>query len=34
MINSLVKNFGLSKAANNDYVVTIIELLYFIAKHL
>lgn len=34
MINSLVKNFGLSKAANGDYVATIIELLYLVAKYL
>lgn len=34
MINSSVKNLGFPKAANSDYVVTIIELLYFIAKHL
>lgn len=32
MINSSVKNLGLPKATNSDYIVTIIELLFFYCK--
>ena len=32
VINSSVKNLGLPKATNSDYIVTIIELLFFYCK--